>query len=79
MIPEQKVLILLFRYARAYTGIQFFDADSLLPPPFTFLSILVFAVQKCNDHRKKKASNEDHKHNLDNNIVNQPQVWILQL
>jgi hypothetical protein len=33
-----------YRYARAYTGIQFFDPDSLLPPPFTFLSVTVSDV-----------------------------------
>lgn len=48
------------RYARAYMGIQFFDSDSLLPPPFTFLSVLVLAFQKCNERRVKRytASNE---------------------
>lgn len=41
-------------------GIQFFDSDSLLPPPFTFLSVLVLAFQKCNERWKKRytASNE---------------------
>ena len=60
-----------FRYARAYMGIQFFDSDSLLPPPFTFLSVLVFAVQKIDESRKQ---NTEEKHNdMDcNNIVSPP-------
>ncbi len=40
-------------------GIQFFDSDSLLPPPFTFLAILVLAFQKCADRRVKRATNEN--------------------
>ena len=52
-------------------GIQFFDSDSLLPPPFTFLSVLVFAVQKIDESRKQ---NTEEKHNdMDcNNIVSPP-------
>ena len=38
-----------YRYARAYTGIQFFDSDSLLPPPFTFLSIIVLIFSLIGD------------------------------
>ena len=63
-----------FRYARAYMGIQFFDSDSLLPPPFTFLSILVLAFQKCNELRIKRAAvltaangDAQAKHNLEIN------------
>ena len=67
-----------YRYARAYMGIQFFDSDSLLPPPFTFLSILVLAFQKCNDQRLKRAAGlnangeNQAKHNLEiNNMAAQ--------
>ncbi len=53
----------LNRYARAYAGIQFFDHDSLLPPPFTFLSILVLIFQLASDSsrgsgRKAKRKKE---------------------
>lgn len=39
-------------------GIQFFDQDALLPPPFTFLSVLVYTVQKCDEHRKHRSSSD---------------------
>ena len=35
----------LYRYARAYNGVQFFDPNLFLPPPFTLLSMLVLLVQ----------------------------------
>ena len=41
-----------FRYARAYAGIQFFDPNLFLPPPFTFLSMLVLLVQYIDEYRK---------------------------
>ena len=44
---------LLSRYARAYSGIQFFDPNLFLPPPFTFLSMLVLLVQYIDDFRRK--------------------------
>lgn len=45
-------------------GIQFFDHDSLLPPPFTFLSIVVLIFQLCSDCRKRRTGK-----NADNSIV----------
>ena len=62
-----------YRYARAYMGIQFFDSDSLLPPPFTFLSIIVYAVQKCDRQRRERSQRNnsaiegEQKHNLEIN------------
>ena len=57
-------------------GIQFFDSDSLLPPPFTFLSIIVYAVQKCDRQRRQRGQNRntdgangEQKHNLEINAV----------
>ena len=56
-------------------GIQFFDSDSLLPPPFTFLSIIVYAVQKCDRQRRERsqrnnsAAEGEQKHNLEINAV----------
>ena len=65
----------LSRYARAYMGIQFFDSDSLLPPPFTFLSMLVLLFQKCNDRRRNRrhsGTEGEAKHNLEiNNVASQ--------
>jgi hypothetical protein len=46
------IIIFLFRYARAYSGIQFFDPNLFLPPPFTFLSMLVLLVQYIDDFRR---------------------------
>jgi len=62
-----------WKYARAYMGIQFFDSDSLLPPPFTFLSIIVYAVQKCDRQRRERSQRNnsaiegEQKHNLEIN------------
>jgi len=59
-----------WKYARAYMGIQFFDSDSLLPPPFTFLSMLVLLFQKCNDrcrNRRQSSTEGEAKHNLEIN------------
>lgn len=66
-----------WKYARAYTGIQFFDSDSLLPPPFTFLSILVLAVSLCTDRKRKQAHLDDGgttktTTSMDNNVVEPP-------
>eukprot|EP00095_Tigriopus_kingsejongensis_P008479 maker-scaffold18_size714446-snap-gene-4.15 protein:Tk08479 transcript:maker-scaffold18_size714446-snap-gene-4.15-mRNA-1 annotation:"short transient receptor potential channel 6-like isoform x1" len=52
-----------WKYARAYTGIQFFDHDSLLPPPFTFLSIIVLLFQLCTDRWNRRPGK-----NVDNSI-----------
>ena len=63
--------IIIYRYARAYMGIQFFDSDSLLPPPFTFLSVMVLAFQKYAERKKNKS--EEDKADMDcNNIVSPP-------
>ena len=52
-------------------GIQFFDSDSLLPPPFTFLSVMVLAFQKYAERKKNKS--EEDKADMDcNNIVSPP-------
>ena len=34
-----------WKYARLYLAIQFFDPDSLLPPPFTFLTLIMYLVR----------------------------------
>jgi len=34
-----------WKYARLYNVIQFFDQDSLLPPPFTFLTLIMYVVR----------------------------------
>ena len=47
-------MFFLQRYARAYTGIVFFDPDCLLPPPFTFLSMLVLLVQFVADRHRRR-------------------------
>ena len=50
------------RYARAYAGIQFFDPNLFLPPPFTFLSMLVLLVQYIDEYRKttsREKSNDN--------------------
>ena len=39
-----KILHTFLRYARLYLAIQFFDPDSLLPPPFTFLTLIMYLV-----------------------------------
>jgi len=59
-----------WKYARAYMGIQFFDSDSLLPPPFTFLSMFVLLFQKCSDrcrNCRQRSTEGEAKHNLEIN------------
>merc|ERR1712051_974520 len=34
-----------WKYARLYLAIQFFDPDSLLPPPFTFLTLIMYLIR----------------------------------
>merc|ERR1719461_2693406 len=34
-----------WKYARLYLAIQFFDPDSLLPPPFTFLTLIMYLIK----------------------------------
>ena len=47
--------LVISRYARAYSGIQFFDPNLFLPPPFTFLSMLVLLVQYIDDSMRNYA------------------------
>ena len=49
------IVLFFSRYARAYEGIQFFDPNLFLPPPFTFLSMLVLLVQNIDDFRRNAA------------------------
>lgn len=56
------MIIFSSRYARAYAGIQFFDPNLFLPPPFTFLSMLVLLVQYIDEYRKT-TSREKHNDN----------------
>ena len=56
VLPGLFIILCHPRYARANTGIQFFDKDSLLPPPFTFLSILVKAFTFISDTRRTKGN-----------------------
>ena len=44
--------LFFLRYARANSGIQFFDPNLFLPPPFTFLSMLVLLVQYIDEFRR---------------------------
>ena len=41
-----------FRYARLYLAIQFFDSGSLLPPPFTYLTIILYVVRWASRTRR---------------------------
>ena len=34
-----------WKYWRLYLAIQFFDSDSLLPPPFTHLTLLMYLIR----------------------------------
>merc|ERR1719494_259247 len=34
-----------WKYWRLYLTIQFFDSDSLLPPPFTHLALLMYVIR----------------------------------
>jgi hypothetical protein len=36
--------MMLGRYARLYNLIQFFDEESLLPPPFTLLTLFMYLI-----------------------------------
>ena len=45
--------MLRFRYARLYLAIQFFDSRSLLPPPFTYLTILLYLVRWASRTRRQ--------------------------
>ena len=49
-------------------GIQFFDHDALLPPPFTFLSIMVLIFSLVTDSTKKRRRRHLDK-NKDNSAI----------
>ena len=56
-----------WKYARIYLVIQFFDADSLLPPPFTFLTLIMYLIRelaktKCFKSASAPNSNKKYKH-----------------
>ena len=56
-----------WKYARIYLVIQFFDADSLLPPPFTFLTLIMFLIRhiaklKCQKLSRHSSSNKKSNH-----------------
>ena len=40
-----RLIFSLSRYARLYLAIQFFDSESLLPPPFTYLTMFLYFVR----------------------------------
>ena len=58
------IIFVFSRYARAYNGIQFFNPNLYLPPPFTFLSMLVLLVQYIDDfirtNRREKRERADN-------------------
>merc|ERR1712073_255261 len=46
-----------WKYSRLNLAIQFFDPDSLLPPPFTFLTLIMYLIRaaaksKCLENNK---------------------------
>ena len=51
-----------WKYWRLYLAIQFFDSDSLLPPPFTHLTLLMYLIRwvatlrSCKSHDKKREA-----------------------
>merc|ERR1719230_1292029 len=53
-----------WKYWRLYLAIQFFDSDSLLPPPFTHLALLMYVIRwvaslrSCNNNAKEKGQKE---------------------
>ena len=53
------------RYARLYLAIQFFDPDSLLPPPFTFLTLIMYlirAIAKSNCMTSHRSTNSNKRY-----------------
>merc|ERR1719461_2566436 len=55
-----------WKYARLYLAIQFFDPDSLLPPPFTFLTLIMYLIRavaksKCLESSKNSSSHKRYK------------------
>ena len=47
-----------FRYARLYLAIQFFDSESLLPPPFTYLTLMMYLIRWGVNRRSSKLVRE---------------------
>ena len=47
-----------FRYARLYLAIQFFDSESLLPPPFTYLTLMMYLIRWGVNRRTNKLVRE---------------------
>merc|ERR1719188_2408131 len=46
-----------WKYARLYLAIQFFDSRSLLPPPFAFVTLIMYLIRaiaksKCLENNK---------------------------
>merc|ERR1719270_1409577 len=55
-----------WKYARLYLAIQFFDPDSLLPPPFTFLTLIMYLIRaiaksKCLENNKNSSTHKRYK------------------
>merc|ERR1712079_193499 len=55
-----------WKYARLYLAIQFFDPDSLLPPPFTFLTLIMYLIRtvansKCLANNKNSTTHKRYK------------------
>merc|ERR1719445_854161 len=55
-----------WKYARLYLAIQFFDSGSLLPPPFTYLTIILYFVRtlaksKCLANNKNSTTHKRYK------------------
>merc|ERR1719347_1229866 len=52
-----------WKYARLYLAIQFFDSDSLLPPPFTHLSLVMYIIRWVANKSSKRLANSGGKSN----------------
>merc|ERR1719336_3098578 len=55
-----------WKYARLYLAIQFFDPDSLLPPPFTFLTLIMYLIRsvaksKCLANNKNSTTHKRYR------------------
>merc|ERR1719445_2840748 len=47
-----------WKYARLYLAIQFFDSESLLPPPFTYLTLMMYLIRWGVNRRSNKLVRE---------------------
>ena len=47
-----------YRYARLYLAIQFFDSESLLPPPFTYLTLVMYLIRWVVNMQTKQLGRE---------------------